>query len=383
MNGRARMGSLAASPTMVGAITTLIVLVAVFLAYNANNGLPFVPTYKVAAELCDAARLGPNNEVRIGGNRVGAVESIDTVPAPPNSGCQAADGSSASTVAKLNLKLDKSAEPAARRLDDPGALPLVVRAQVPRDHARRQRNRGASRRDHPALPVAAAGRVRRRLQHLRHRHPGEQPPGPDGLRQRLRRPRRLPERGDHGSQPAVREPEAGLGRPGGSHDAAGSLLPGARRRGAHRRPGRCGQRGAVHERRDRLRRDLVRSAGPARHDLERAAGARGGPPLAAGAAAVPRRVRRLLSPAAAGRPRPARRAAGPEPGGVAGQEGAAAHGADEQRPEERDGQPERPGRRPLDADQPQPSRRHLQPGPGRRRRRSAPIRRSATTGTTG
>jgi len=96
---------------MVGAITTLIILVAVFLAYNANNGLPFVPTYRVSAELCDAARLGPNNEVRIGGNRVGAVESIDTVSAPPNSGCEAADGSSASTVAKLNLKLDKSADP--------------------------------------------------------------------------------------------------------------------------------------------------------------------------------------------------------------------------------------------------------------------------------
>src|SRR5436190_5806399 len=96
---------------MVGAITTLIVIVAVFLAYNANNGLPFVPTYKVSADMCDAARLGPNNEVRIGGNRVGVVESIDTVPAPPNSGCQAADGSASSTVAKLNLKLDKSAEP--------------------------------------------------------------------------------------------------------------------------------------------------------------------------------------------------------------------------------------------------------------------------------
>jgi virulence factor Mce-like protein len=111
MNGRGRVGSLAASPTMVGAITTLIVIVAVFLAYNANNGLPFVPTYRVSAEICDAARLGPNNEVRIGGNRVGVVETIDTVPAPPNSGCQAADGSSSSTVAKLNLKLDKSAEP--------------------------------------------------------------------------------------------------------------------------------------------------------------------------------------------------------------------------------------------------------------------------------
>jgi ABC-type transporter Mla subunit MlaD len=111
MNGRGRVGSLAASPTMVGAITTLIIIVAVFLAYNANNGLPFVPTYRISAEICDAARLGPNNEVRIGGNRVGVVESIDTVPAPPNSGCVAADGSSASTVAKLNLKLDKSAEP--------------------------------------------------------------------------------------------------------------------------------------------------------------------------------------------------------------------------------------------------------------------------------
>jgi virulence factor Mce-like protein len=111
MNGRRRVSSLAASPTMVGAITTLIIIVAVFLAYNANSGLPFVPTYRVSAEICDAARLGPNNEVRIGGNRVGVVESIDTVPAPPNSGCQAADGSSASTVAKLNLKLDKSAEP--------------------------------------------------------------------------------------------------------------------------------------------------------------------------------------------------------------------------------------------------------------------------------
>src|SRR5215212_1357789 len=111
MNGRARVGSLAASPTMVGAITTLIIIVAVFLAYNANNGLPFVPTYRISAEICDAARLGPNNEVRIGGNRVGVVESIDTVAAPQNSGCETAAGSSSSTVAKLNLKLDKSADP--------------------------------------------------------------------------------------------------------------------------------------------------------------------------------------------------------------------------------------------------------------------------------
>ncbi len=64
---------------MVGAVTTLIVIVAVFLAYNANSGLPFVPVYRVSVEIPDAARLTDNNEVRIGGHRVGVVESIDAV----------------------------------------------------------------------------------------------------------------------------------------------------------------------------------------------------------------------------------------------------------------------------------------------------------------
>jgi len=111
MGGRGRAASLAASPTMVGAITTLIVIVAVFLAYNANQGLPFVPTYRVSAEMCNAARLGPNNEVRIGGNRVGVVESIETVDLESATGCQATTGDSASAAAKVNLKLDETAKP--------------------------------------------------------------------------------------------------------------------------------------------------------------------------------------------------------------------------------------------------------------------------------
>ena len=37
---RRRAGVIASSPVLVGAITTLIVILAVFLAYNANNGLP-------------------------------------------------------------------------------------------------------------------------------------------------------------------------------------------------------------------------------------------------------------------------------------------------------------------------------------------------------
>jgi ABC-type transporter Mla subunit MlaD len=123
MRGRSPLQSLAASPTMVGAITTLIVIVAVFLAYNANNGLPFVPVYRVSVEVPNAARLVRNNEVRIGGNRVGVVESIELVPPsgedktnPPSArestdeeitvGAQPSD-----VVARLNLKLDKSAEP--------------------------------------------------------------------------------------------------------------------------------------------------------------------------------------------------------------------------------------------------------------------------------
>ena len=50
MRGRGVSSTIAASPTMVGAVTTLIVIVAVFLAYNANNGLPFVPVYRVSVE---------------------------------------------------------------------------------------------------------------------------------------------------------------------------------------------------------------------------------------------------------------------------------------------------------------------------------------------
>ena len=100
-----RTSSLASSPTMVGAITTLIVIVAVFLAYNASNGLPFVPVYRVSVELENAQRLAVNNEVRIGGYRVGIVESIEAVR---NEDRQPGEPA---TIAKVDLKLDKTVEP--------------------------------------------------------------------------------------------------------------------------------------------------------------------------------------------------------------------------------------------------------------------------------
>jgi virulence factor Mce-like protein len=71
-----RRSSLAASPLLIGAITTLIVVVAVFLSYNANNGLPFVPTYNIKVELAQTAGLQPSNQVRIAGTRVGLVSTL-------------------------------------------------------------------------------------------------------------------------------------------------------------------------------------------------------------------------------------------------------------------------------------------------------------------
>jgi virulence factor Mce-like protein len=88
------------NPTLVGAITVLVVILAVFLAYNANSGLPFVPTYRLTAELPNAASLVPGNEVRIGGVRVGIVEEI--VPTSDEDGEVQAD---------LVLKLDKQVDP--------------------------------------------------------------------------------------------------------------------------------------------------------------------------------------------------------------------------------------------------------------------------------
>jgi virulence factor Mce-like protein len=97
---RRRSGVFASNPVMIGAITVLIGIVTVFLAYNANRGLPFVPTYQISAQVPNAAQLVPGNEVRIAGVRVGIVQAMEPV---------AHDGGA--TTAKLDLKLDERVEP--------------------------------------------------------------------------------------------------------------------------------------------------------------------------------------------------------------------------------------------------------------------------------
>jgi virulence factor Mce-like protein len=98
MRGRGT-ASIVASPVLVGAVTVLIVVVGVFLAYNANNGLPFVPTYEVNAELPSGQKLVRGNEIRLGGFRVGTV--TDLKPGMK-------DGKA---IAVVQMKLEKTVEP--------------------------------------------------------------------------------------------------------------------------------------------------------------------------------------------------------------------------------------------------------------------------------
>ena len=90
--------SIVGNPVLVGAVTTLIVVVAVFLAYNANNGLPFVPTQQLKFQMPNGGNLIRGNDVREGGYRIGIVDRMKAMPLP--------DGS---VGAEVVLKLDQKA----------------------------------------------------------------------------------------------------------------------------------------------------------------------------------------------------------------------------------------------------------------------------------
>jgi len=100
MRNRSGLQGIASNPVLVGAVTVLVIIVAVFLAYNANNGLPFVSTYDLKARVPNADALVKGNEVRVGGVRVGLVKSV--VPVALEDG---------NVAAELSLSLDKNVEP--------------------------------------------------------------------------------------------------------------------------------------------------------------------------------------------------------------------------------------------------------------------------------
>ena len=114
MRNRSGIQGVASSPVIVGAVTVLVVIVAVFLAYNANNGLPFVSTYNLKARVPNATALVKGNEVRIGGSRVGVVKEVKPV--------QVGNGA---VAAELDLSLDKGAEPI------PANSTMIIRPKSP------------------------------------------------------------------------------------------------------------------------------------------------------------------------------------------------------------------------------------------------------------
>jgi virulence factor Mce-like protein len=101
MNPRRRRGSLAGSPLLIGALTTLIAVVAVYISYNAGHGLPFTPTYNIKAALPESSGLQPGNEVRLSGKRIGIVSGL--VPHQ--------DPATGRVTAIASLQLEKKVQP--------------------------------------------------------------------------------------------------------------------------------------------------------------------------------------------------------------------------------------------------------------------------------
>lgn len=100
MNRRRDTG-LASNPILIGALTVLVTIVAVLLAYNATAGLPFVPTYTLHVRAADANELQYGDSVNMqGGTLVGTVSSI--TPARTRSG---------RAIAVINLKLNDEIKP--------------------------------------------------------------------------------------------------------------------------------------------------------------------------------------------------------------------------------------------------------------------------------
>ena len=86
-----------ANPVLIGAVTVLVALVAVFLSYNANQGLPFVPTRELKVDIANGSELVAGNDVREGGYLVGLISQLKPVTL-----------SNGQAGAQLALKLDKA-----------------------------------------------------------------------------------------------------------------------------------------------------------------------------------------------------------------------------------------------------------------------------------
>jgi virulence factor Mce-like protein len=103
-SGRTAWRDVFDNPILIGAVTILVVAVAVYLSYIAANGLPFVPTYNIKVDVPNGAELVKNSDVRVGGARVGQVLKIEPEPRGTDPGYHA-------PFARLTLQLQRSLQP--------------------------------------------------------------------------------------------------------------------------------------------------------------------------------------------------------------------------------------------------------------------------------
>ena len=200
--GRRSNASIVANPVLVGAVTTLVIVVAVFLAYNANNGLPFVPTRQLDVLVSNGANLVKGNEVRSGGFRIGVVHRHAAGDAAQPQGRRPADAQARQEGGRRAGRFEGR---------HPGAL--RAGAQVRRARHRHLEEGLRRRRHHAGHPGVGPRRPRRGLQHVRRADAARVARQPAGLRRRPRRPRRRPQPDHRGRAAALRPPRLGHGHP--------------------------------------------------------------------------------------------------------------------------------------------------------------------------
>ncbi len=191
-----------------------------FLSYNANNGLPFVPTYNIKVVLPETSGLQPTNQVRIAGTRVGVVSSL--IPHQ--------DPATGRITAIADLKLEKSVEPLPANTT---AIVLSVSAiglkylELRKGHISANAEAGS---DDPGLAGARTGRHQPAVQHVRPENEDGHPDKPNQLRRWSRRTRAGAERHDRDAAPTGHQRDPGAAQPrraeDGSARAVGRARPG-------------------------------------------------------------------------------------------------------------------------------------------------------------
>jgi ABC-type transporter Mla subunit MlaD len=97
---RRRSNSPFSSPVLIGALAVLVLVVGVVIAFQANNGLPYVPRYTLHIEAPNAEELVHGAEVHMGGALIGSVTKVT-----------ASRDRAGRPIAVIDAQLDKTVEP--------------------------------------------------------------------------------------------------------------------------------------------------------------------------------------------------------------------------------------------------------------------------------